>query len=130
MDNSIDEQRGVMAVTVLGWLAIACLVMAGLEVTSYVFLRTYASSRVSYLTYQPPALPSRDDYEDYLARRHPELGWPGVDDEASGTPRARNVPLYAASADECITAYGDSYVFGDEVRDAEACVSFPQSDTG
>jgi len=120
LDNSINKQRRTRKLIILGWVAIACLVIAALEIISYVFLTTFASSRVAYLTFQPPVFPSRDDYEDYLAERHPVLGWPGADDEAPETPSARNVPGYTASADACITSYGDSFVYGNEVEAEEA----------
>lgn len=74
----------------------------------------------SICLYQPADLPSSDDYENYLKVRHPVLGWPSAKDEASDTPRARYVSASAASSGECITAYGDSFIFGGEVPAEDA----------
>ena len=124
MGNSGGVKRQTKAAAFLGWLTIICLVVTCLEVASYIFLETFASSRVPYLIYRPSELLSRDVYEEYLKMRHPVLGWPSAKDEAPEDARARFVSASAESNGECITAYGDSYVYGAEVPAEDAWSNF------
>ncbi len=63
-----------------------------------------------------------EGFKDYFAIRDPELGWPPLvsrgDRDASG---ARNSPAFPdASIAPCISLYGDSFTYGDEVDDEHA----------
>lgn len=66
--------------------------------------------------------PSRlNAFEHYLARRDPLLGWPfpasfgGPVLDRSG---ARRLPSFPEPGKACVSVYGDSFSFGDEVDDA------------
>lgn len=76
--------------------------------------------------FAPPADPegrAADAYAVYLAQRDPLLGWPSPSEfpgqrfDASG---ARRLPGLPEAQVECVSMYGDSFTFGDEVDDAQA----------
>ena len=62
------------------------------------------------------------DSEEYLAERDPVLGWPSpFDRRGVRTPSgARPDPAAADSLPACVSLYGDSFTWSDEVADAHA----------
>lgn len=63
------------------------------------------------------------DYENYLDRRHPVLGWVELTDDDSVLPNgARYSPAVpdGETHPPCVSLYGDSFVWADEVDDAHA----------
>lgn len=78
--------------------------------------------RTKTLIYDPPSI-SLTEYENYLRRRDPDLGWPSPEEigalrhDASGS---RRIPAFPEPGQECVTLYGDSYTYASDVGDAEA----------
>jgi hypothetical protein len=66
---------------------------------------------------------TRQRYDHYLAIRDPILGWPSptkfgaTDFDLSG---ARRSSVFPQPGHECVSLYGDSFTFGDEVDDNDA----------
>ena len=96
----------------------AVLIVAVVELASYAAARILAARA---LIYTPPPL---DEIDDYIARRDPELGWLAIIDasqaaevDAAGARRSTAFPQPAAS---CVSLYGDSFVWSDEVGPEQA----------
>lgn len=119
MDKPATPKHRARVVHCLGWLAVVCILIAGTELSAYVFLKLLSASPVKHHTYLPPSLPECSEYENYLQARHPHLGWP-PGRQGTANPRSRSIPAIALPAEDCLTAYGDSYVFGSDVTAGEA----------
>jgi hypothetical protein len=110
-------------VTGIGLALLAAIVLGVAEGASYLavaFLSRSAQTRT--LLYHPPSIPVAE-YEAYLRRRDPHLGWPPPDDiggERYDTSGSRRVPAFPVPGDECVTLYGDSFTYASDVTDAEA----------
>ena len=105
----------------IGWAILAMFLVGLAEVASFAVL-TLTPQLKPYL-YTPPEV-SREAYEEYLAQRHPTLGWPGEawlarKADARG---ARTSPVNAGLGDvpSCVDVYGDSFAFGEEASDEDA----------
>jgi len=108
------------------WLG-AALILAALcvfaEGAAFVFYRTVILTSAPFLAYTPPRDITREEFERYGRIRDDFLGWP----MAYNDPRAeqfdpsgaRPSPAFPRPGDECISLYGDSFVYGSEVSDAE-----------
>jgi hypothetical protein len=110
------------ALIVLGLIVVAEATLAFLPVVmSSVNIRS--AFMLGRLFYTRPAV-TRDEYNHYLAVRDPTLGWPGQNDSATTTildeSGARRSPAFPKPGHECVSLYGDSFTFGEEVSDAEA----------
>jgi hypothetical protein len=74
------------------------------------------------ILYFPPVV-TREQYDRYLAIRDPRLGWPSpmpsvhLHLDSSG---ARRSPAFPEPGHECVSLYGDSFTYADEVQDEEA----------
>jgi len=73
------------------------------------------------IVYQPP-IPT--DYEDYLSKRNPVVGWPEIDSFNTGerdSSGSRNIPSSPdVNQESCVSLYGDSFTWGAEVSDEDA----------
>jgi hypothetical protein len=102
---------------VLLWSLTIALTLAVIEAASYGMVHVLASKAA---VYSPPQL---RDVERYLRARDPVLGWPSPQSHG-GKPfdrsGARVLPAFPEPANACVAAYGDSFVFADEVDDAAA----------
>jgi hypothetical protein len=105
----------------LGWkrvVAIALFWVALVELTA--FAGTALLAKRGFLFVPQDAT----GYEDYLARRDPIVGWPapptfGTGElDAIGSRLVPNFPEPGARA--CVSFFGDSFTFGDEVGPAES----------
>lgn len=105
------------------WLAGGVLIAAGVfafaEVALWLFPR-FAGSGVRSFIYVPPEV-TREQYETYLASRDPVLGWPAANGSgAAAMPTARPSPAQPGAREWCVTLYGDSFTYSDEVSDTDA----------
>ena len=102
-----------------GWVIITALIIAGAEALSYAALYIGKQTALSALIYEPPIPPSREEYADYLAKRNPVTGWPSNKYETPNDLYVRPVENFSESDAPCISAYGDSFIFGSEVSNEE-----------
>ena len=105
-----------------GWGAILIVLGLCAEITSYVAL-TYVPQFQKFV-YRAPDVPP-ELFATYMAERDPELGWPGPKRlaEIADERGARLSPANAAlgkDAPACISVYGDSFAYSDEVDDKDA----------
>ena len=88
----------------LGVLVLVFVAVGFAEVASYFAGRYLRNFGVFY------PKQNVDDVDDYLAKRHPVLGWPALTDtagrDASGS---RSIPAFPTPGNACISLYGDSF---------------------
>jgi hypothetical protein len=87
------------------------------ESASYVVERVLVQKGAIYR----PTIPSNP--ERYLAERDPVLGWPpraSFGSKHIDMSGARVLPAFPQTGNACVSAYGDSFVFADEVDDVSA----------
>ena len=105
----------------IGWAFMLFILFATAEVASYVALGSI--SKLRQYIYTTPNV-TEETYGSYLEKRDPELGWPskGWYDTQTDERGARLSPANAALGDTtpCVSLYGDSFTFSDEVADNEA----------
>jgi hypothetical protein len=99
----------------VGSLLLVWLAVEGLAYAAGVLL-----SRKGLL-YAPQVV---DGYESYLARRDPVLGWPPPasfgEDGKYDEWGSRIIPAFAEEGEACVSLYGDSYTWGEEVGPEDA----------
>lgn len=104
-------------VNLLGYSFFFVLIFCVSELFSYMAITQYINQRTPYLFYDIPD-GVLEQYDDYMARRHPLLGWPSPTEyggkrfDASGS---RIVPAFPTPSNACVSLYGDSFTFSDEV---------------
>ncbi len=82
----------------------------------------YKIPRAAKLFYSPPSIDS-SQFQTYLKVRDPILGWPRIDGEGPfrfDSLGARPDPTFPNVKNPCISAYGDSFTYGEEVSHEEA----------
>ncbi len=69
--------------------------------------------------YNPPLIST---YQEYMANRHPVLGWPSKKmlREKYDVSGSRPIPAYPKPESACISLYGDSFTWSDSVDDSQA----------
>lgn len=109
------------AVKIAGWSALALFLFVCAEILAWAALTV--AGPLPNLVYRAPEV-TEAEYAAYLEARDPALGWPSrgwLEDNADARG-ARNSPANAALGDTapCVSLYGDSFTFSDEVGDADA----------
>jgi|GEM_PF-1365301 len=105
----------------LGWTLLVFILVAAFEVFSYLAIKNLSFLR--YYAYSQPEV-TEDQFNDYLADRHPVLGWPdktwfgSILDEDGARKSPAN--LTVSNPVPCASVYGDSFAFGDEATDEQA----------
>ena len=100
------------------YLVLVLLVVVPIELGSLVAARILAQQNIVL------SAPDADGYEEYLEQRDPALGWPAP--EVIGTWEydligSRIIPSFPdPQSPACVSVYGDSFTWGDEVSPAEA----------
>lgn len=106
----------------VAYLLLLALVVLLSEAFSYAFL-TMDLPGIRSRVYLPPRI-SAAAFGEYLAIRDPVLGWPSklTTEKRLDRRGARISPANEALADQpaCVSLYGDSYTFSDEVGNAAA----------
>ena len=93
------------------------------EVGAYVslkILQVFPTAKA--LFYSPPEL-SIEEYREYLKIRDSRLGWPNPDQvggDRFDITGSRPIPTFPTPGNECLSLYGDSFTYGDEVSNADA----------
>ncbi len=104
--------------------------LGSLLIFAFLFLLSEAISlyaisnipRAAKLFYSPPKINS-SQFQSYLKVRDPIVGWPRIDGEGPfrfDSLGARPDPTFPNVKDPCISVYGDSFTYGEEVNHAEA----------
>jgi hypothetical protein len=92
------------------------------EIGSYFVLKYLVYPRNPSAFYHRPEI-AEDEYKQYLRDRHSVLGWPGSpksDNISPNSSDSRHTPSFPEVGNECVSTFGDSYTYGDEVDDHQA----------
>lgn len=116
------KNKQSFSVHIIG-LTLICLILVTVsELVSFIGINFLVKNRANYLIYDPDEQ-KVTDYADYLVKRHPVLGWPSPNSfgqKKRDLNGARRSPAYPQPGNECVSIYGDSFAWGDEVDDENA----------
>jgi hypothetical protein len=109
---------------VLGWFLLFTLLFGVLEVFSFITLNyLLPKGKTDFLLFTPPPTPTKQEYMSYLTRRDPDLGWPTTKafaENSIDSSGSRPNVNFSIPGHECLSLYGDSFVYGSEVSHVEA----------
>jgi len=115
-----DRRRRVK---IIGNVFIALLLLATVELGSYVALRFGILPKVPNLFYVPPPKINKEIHNLYYQYLHPVVGWATeIPEEKRYSIDIESRPnmVFPDETNACLSIYGDSFTFGDEVSDEEA----------
>lgn len=127
----MKEKHG-FSVQLIGLTLICVILVAVLELISFVGIEFLIKPRANYLIYDPDSQNSTD-YADYLVKRDPTLGWPSPQSfgqEKRDLSGARRSPAHPQPGATCVSIYGDSFAWGDEVDDEHAWANLLSREIG
>jgi hypothetical protein len=103
------------------YVASAIFVGAMIEVAAFLAIQFVLLPREPAFFFRSPSV-SGPEFERYMRRRDPLLGWPAkkTDENGLGLIESRPIPTYPTPGHECVSLYGDSFTYGDEVAHSEA----------
>ncbi|MDH4155145.1 MAG: hypothetical protein OEV01_15295 [Nitrospira sp.] len=96
-------------------LATLIVGLALMELVAFCAVKFVLLTRTPALFFHPPRI-IESELQQYLEVRDPLLGWPARAEKVI----SRTIPAYPKEGGECISLYGDSFTYGDDVGDAEA----------
>lgn len=102
------------------YVAAALLVGFFIEFLAFISINYIVMPSEPSLFFRRPEL-DEGTFQRYVQSRDPLLGWPARKNKDGAAPIvSRNIPSFPMSSTECVSLYGDSFTYGDEVSDAEA----------
>ena len=107
------------------WAVLVLFVLLALEGGAFVALRLLLSSRAHVLLWKPDLDAARVAWDNNAATMDEELGWPTTLTATSGARDASGAKVNAEfpyTRQACMSAYGASMVWGDEVPLAEGWI--------
>jgi hypothetical protein len=118
--GSLGRSAGCM-----GWLLIGFITLSVLELFCYAIGEFYIIPRANFIFYRKSDTKdiTEGDFEDYIKKRHPILGWPSPSlfgDERYDRSGSRWIPSYPATGTEIVSLYGDSYTYAEDVSHEDA----------
>jgi hypothetical protein len=92
-----------------------------IELTAYLAIQFILFPREPAFFFRSPSV-SAPEFDRYVTVRDSLLGWPAKKTDMNGTEviESRPIPAYSSTENECVSLYGDSFTYGDEVEHAEA----------
>ena len=111
MDKSLQTKKKIV-----GWCLILLIIFTTIELASYGIYRIVILPRAPFLAYQPPDFVDQEAYEVYQDIQDDLLGWPAKSERAI----SRFTPAFPQLGSECISLYGDSFVYAYDVDDQHA----------
>lgn len=109
------------SIRIAGTALIILILLIAIEICSFIAIRYVIVPLDSSLIYQPPEI-EPSFYKVYSEYQHPVLGWATETPERRFSARHESRPnsLFPNTSKSCVSIYGDSFTFGDEVDDDEA----------
>lgn len=108
---------------IAGGLLITLLLVGLFELGSYLLVGVALKKYMGVLFLAPTPADVVERYPRYLAVRDPHLGWPSLSaggSDGRDSSGARISPAFPAPGGACVSVYGDSFAWGDEVEHADA----------
>jgi hypothetical protein len=110
---------------VLLWLISILMLLGVIDGMSTIFLKFVLASRASFLVWNPDFEGARDAWTAAAENWDDELGWPSTRD-AVAPPRDSTGAKYNSDFPQpghaCASAYGDSFVWGDDIPLADGWI--------
>lgn len=107
----------------IGSVLIVCILLVTVELSSYIALRFGILPRLPALFYITPPSMNEARYKEHMQYQHPVVGWATVSpDEKRYSVEIESRPntLFPGEVSACVSLYGDSFTFADEVEDHDA----------
>ena len=118
--NKIIQERRKSKSLLFNLILIA-IVLSPLEIFSYIMAKHFLAPRG--LVYDAP-VPTEEEFANYLQTRHPVLGWPSPQNygvEEMDKIGSRVNPYFPDTSEiPCVSVYGDSFSWSEEVNAASA----------
>lgn len=92
-----------------------------IEVAAYLAIQFILLPREPAFFFRSPSISSLE-FDRYMSIRDSLLGWPARKTDENGLEliESRPIPTYPTPGNECVSLYGDSFTYGDEVAHSEA----------
>jgi hypothetical protein len=110
-------------VRIVAVIIIAAVLISLSEAVVYFAAGPLLKAKTPFLFYDPPVEQAVSNFDDYLAKRHPQLGWPSRSSygkDPFDNSGSRITPAFPTPGQACVSIYGDSFVFGEEVGHAQS----------
>ena len=117
------DERKQKRVKIIGNVLIISIILATVELSSYVALRFGLLPKLPALFYITPPAMNEPLYNLHKQYQHPVVNWATeVPDEKRYSVEIESRPnlIFPNEDSACVSIYGDSFTFGDEVNDDEA----------
>jgi len=91
------------------------------ELAAYLAIHFILLPREPAFFFRSPSV-TAVEFDRYMSIRDSLLGWPArrTDEEGAEIIESRPIPAYPTAGNECVSLYGDSFTYGDEVDHSEA----------
>src|ERR1700704_3678122 len=113
-----DQSRGNRVRIGAFWTILLLLVLLMVEGCAAAIVQFLLATPSAYLLWRPNLTVATDSWNNSAAKVDEELGWPSAEAATSETRDAKGAKVNSdfTEADEpCLSAYGDSFVWGDDV---------------
>lgn len=117
------DERNERRVKIIGNVLIISILLVTVELSSYLALRFGLLPKLPALFYITPPAMNEPLYNLHMQYRHPVVGWATdlpEEKRYSVEIESRPNPTFPNEDNSCVSIYGDSFTFGDEVNDDEA----------
>jgi hypothetical protein len=118
-----SAQPRTILIKVLASGIVILVLLSSSEILVYVAAATVLRHRLPYLFYEPLEREIIGGFERYMADRDPVLGWPSrsaLGKEPFDASGSRISPSFPIPGNACVSIYGDSFAFADEVDHVHA----------
>lgn len=109
----------------MGGLFIFVIILVVFELLFYLTGEFYIIPHANFIFYRKSDTKdiSKEDFENYMKRRHPILGWPSpleYGEERFDGSGSRWIPAFPVAGTEIVSLYGDSYTYAEDVGHEDA----------
>lgn len=103
------------------YVVAAIFVVLVIELTAYLAIQFILLPREPAFFFRSPSI-NASEFGRYMNIRDSLLGWPArhTDEKGVEVIESRPIPAYPTAGNECVSLYGDSFTYGDEVEHSEA----------
>jgi hypothetical protein len=104
--------------SIIFWTVLILIVASSIEGGAAFVMKVLRESRVRSLLWDPDLVAVQAAWDANASKIDEELGWPPPKDATTGTRDATGAKLnkdFPSASGACMSAYGDSFIWGDEV---------------
>jgi hypothetical protein len=100
------------------WTILLVFILLTIEGCAVAIVHFLLTTQSAYLLWRPNLIVASNSWKNSAAKVDEELGWPSAEAATSGTRDANGAKVNSDFADmdePCFSAYGDSFVWGDDI---------------